>query len=201
MASNQTVHYGLNQWQPEDKVLREEFNGDNQKVDTALHSLAEEVGAKAAQTEVDGLKTQLSYKASQSALDSLSAQVAAKAAQSSLDHLSASLTANLGQKFGTDNPYIKTGTYLGTGSGDVSITLGFQPAYVMVIAQYPGDISQLDFVLLYGTAQIQVQVRQGGSTEPNTNILTFSPSGFTIPAASTINFNTAGMTYHYIAFR
>lgn len=29
MASGQTSRYGLSQWQPEDKVLREEFNGDN----------------------------------------------------------------------------------------------------------------------------------------------------------------------------
>lgn len=36
MASSQTTNYGLNHWAAEDKVLREEFNGDNLKIDEAL---------------------------------------------------------------------------------------------------------------------------------------------------------------------
>ena len=36
MASNQTEHYGLNQWAAEDNVLREEFNQDNAKIDAVL---------------------------------------------------------------------------------------------------------------------------------------------------------------------
>lgn len=36
MASSQTSNYGLNQWAAEDKVLREEFNQDNAKLETAL---------------------------------------------------------------------------------------------------------------------------------------------------------------------
>ena len=36
MASGYTTNYGLCQWQPEDKFLREEFNGDNEKIDAAL---------------------------------------------------------------------------------------------------------------------------------------------------------------------
>ena len=39
MASGQTTNYGLNQWEPGDKVLREEFNGDNQKIDAALRTI------------------------------------------------------------------------------------------------------------------------------------------------------------------
>lgn len=39
MASGQTTNSALNQWAPEDKVLREEFNQDNAKIDTALNSL------------------------------------------------------------------------------------------------------------------------------------------------------------------
>ena len=75
MASGQTKTYGINQWQPEDKVLREEFNGDNEKMEQALTGLDSRVAGKAEQTEVDGLKTQLATKAAQSALDSLSASV------------------------------------------------------------------------------------------------------------------------------
>ena len=36
MASGQTEHYGLNQWEARDQVLREEFNADNLKLDAAL---------------------------------------------------------------------------------------------------------------------------------------------------------------------
>ena len=39
MANAQTEHYGLNQWSPEDTVLREEFNRDNAKTDTAMNEL------------------------------------------------------------------------------------------------------------------------------------------------------------------
>lgn len=40
MASGQTTNFGLNQWAAEDPVLREEFNRDNVKVDTAIMSCA-----------------------------------------------------------------------------------------------------------------------------------------------------------------
>ena len=39
MASNYTENYGLCQWEATDQVLREEFNQDNAKVDTALEAL------------------------------------------------------------------------------------------------------------------------------------------------------------------
>lgn len=32
----QTTNYKLNQWDPEDRILRTDFNSDNQKIDTAL---------------------------------------------------------------------------------------------------------------------------------------------------------------------
>ena len=39
MASGYTSNYGLCQWQPGDKFLREEFNQDNEKIDTALERM------------------------------------------------------------------------------------------------------------------------------------------------------------------
>ena len=39
MSTNKTTHYQLNQWEPEDKVLRTEFNEDNQKIDAALGTI------------------------------------------------------------------------------------------------------------------------------------------------------------------
>ena len=41
MAGNYTEHYQLSQWQPQDRVLRTEFNQDNAKLDGALHTLAQ----------------------------------------------------------------------------------------------------------------------------------------------------------------
>ena len=39
MSTNYTEHYNLCQWEPADKVLREDFNADNAKLDAALAEL------------------------------------------------------------------------------------------------------------------------------------------------------------------
>lgn len=39
MASNQTPNYGLNQWAATDRVIRTEFNADNEKIDAALATI------------------------------------------------------------------------------------------------------------------------------------------------------------------
>ena len=36
---NKTTNYQLNQWDPEDRILRESFNSDNQKIDAAIARL------------------------------------------------------------------------------------------------------------------------------------------------------------------
>ena len=41
MPTNHTEHYSLSQWEAEDKVLRTDFNEDNEKIDTALGALAQ----------------------------------------------------------------------------------------------------------------------------------------------------------------
>ena len=94
MASNQTTNYKLNQWAAEDRVIREEFNSDNLKVDNALSALSTEVGTKAAQT--------------------------------ALNSLSSTVSTGLAKKYGTDNAYIKSGNYTGTGSETISVTTGFK---------------------------------------------------------------------------
>ena len=32
-----TTHYQLNQWAPDDRIMRTDFNGDNAAIDEALH--------------------------------------------------------------------------------------------------------------------------------------------------------------------
>ena len=52
MASGYTANYQLNQWEGTDKVLREEFNQDNAKIDTALaQEKAERAAADQAELE------------------------------------------------------------------------------------------------------------------------------------------------------
>lgn len=48
----QTEHYQLNQWELDDRIQMEDFNHDNQNIDTALTALRTEVGQKASPAEV-----------------------------------------------------------------------------------------------------------------------------------------------------
>lgn len=44
---NQTNHYQLSQWEPTDRILMENFNGDNQKIDAALKANADAAASAA----------------------------------------------------------------------------------------------------------------------------------------------------------
>lgn len=47
MANQQTGNYQLNQWAEADRILREDFNSDNEKLDAALKANADAVAALA----------------------------------------------------------------------------------------------------------------------------------------------------------
>ena len=51
MASQQTPNYRLSRWAGTDRILMEEFNSDNEKIDTALKANADAVAATAAALE------------------------------------------------------------------------------------------------------------------------------------------------------
>ena len=51
MASKQTPNYRLSRWAGTDRILMEEFNSDNEKIDTALKANADAVAAAAAALE------------------------------------------------------------------------------------------------------------------------------------------------------
>ena len=55
MPSNQTPNYRLSQWERTDRVLMEDFNADNAKIDATLAGLAGQVTGKAAQSALDAL--------------------------------------------------------------------------------------------------------------------------------------------------
>ena len=103
MSTNHTSNYNLNQWVKSDKVLMEDFNADNAKIDAALGTLAASVSGKA----------------SVSALNSLSQTVAG--------HSSALTRAGNGQVYAAT--YTGDGQH---GSGVTSITFPHKPMVVFV---------------------------------------------------------------------
>jgi len=48
---NQTANYQLNQWDPADRILRTDFNSDNEKIDAALKTSADAIAAETAARE------------------------------------------------------------------------------------------------------------------------------------------------------
>ena len=64
----QTEHYQLNQWELDDRIQMADFNSDNQKVEAALHGLAEQTAGKADASTVNDLTAQVSKKAEKTAL-------------------------------------------------------------------------------------------------------------------------------------
>ena len=59
MASNYTKNYQLNQWEPEDKVVRTDFNADNAKIDAAIAALAGQLSGKADKNAVSTLSSRV----------------------------------------------------------------------------------------------------------------------------------------------
>ena len=51
MASQETPNYRLSRWAGTDRILVEEFNSDNEKIDTALKANADAAAAAAAARE------------------------------------------------------------------------------------------------------------------------------------------------------
>ena len=49
MPSSQTPNYNLNQWSKDDRVLMEDFNADNAKIDAAIGAVAAKAASLAAE--------------------------------------------------------------------------------------------------------------------------------------------------------
>ena len=47
MPSSQTPNYNLNQWSKDDRVLMEDFNADNAKIDAAIKAVEAKADTKA----------------------------------------------------------------------------------------------------------------------------------------------------------
>ena len=62
MSSNHTANYQLCQWEPEDAVLRADFNADNAKLDAALAGKADQSALETLSQTVSGQASTLSHK-------------------------------------------------------------------------------------------------------------------------------------------
>lgn len=117
MPSKQTSNYNLSQWVKTDKVLMDDFNEDNSKIDAALTK-------KADQSALDSLKK---------TVDTLSGTVSGHT--SSLNSHTSSLS-----KLG--NCQIYTDTYTGDGGTVKSLTFPGYPVFVFVQRQgFPGHMT------------------------------------------------------------
>ena len=194
MATNQTQHYSLNQWELSDSVVMADFNADNQKVDAALAALDKRIDTAVADA------TQKVNAAADAAAKNLNAAIAA-------------ITATM--------PHVQTGSYVGTGTyGEAhpnTLTFDFNPRILIfvdtsndtdratlqyvVFAMYPstaGDwFSSEGDIVVYGRNRVTWGDK---SISWYADFLTADNSaGFQAQNGPIVQHNAAGTTYHYIA--
>ena len=178
MPSKRTSNYNLCQWEPEDKVLRADFNADNLAIDAALKNL----------------DTGLAGKASTSALNSLQSTVTA-------------LQNTVSQKQNVSGAVkIAAGTYTGDGlagqgnarSLNFSTSLGKLPE-LLIIRGTAGSSEGL--ILLRGMTYSAMNL-SGASGSGSTVTLTWNDAAKTVTwygTNSTSHFNVEGKEYRWFA--
>ena len=170
MASNYTSNYNLCQWVKSDKVLMEEFNADNAKIDAAL----------------DGLEWS---KASVSALNSLKTVVDGKADKSELSSLSTTVSGQ-GTALAKRNCAVHFQTYAGSGAANRTFTFSSKPYFLLFFRSDPivtMAVRGQYYGVLLGTTQ-------------KASDLTFSWSGNSVTADNAATFlNGKNNTYTLLA--
>lgn len=157
MASKQTEHYGLSQWEATDQVVRLDFNSDNAKIDA---------GIKAAQDAAD------------------SAQALAGAA------------------YTPENSPFVVGSYVGNGTASRTISLGFTPKAVLLVAGSGETMTRsTGYDAYYGgliTAGKKITCFSG-------TVLCIVENGFQVGYANNSDIiccsNENGSTYYYLALK
>jgi len=175
MASNMTSNYKLNQWAAEDRILREEFNDNFGKIETAL-------------TSIQTTAAKVSSKADTSTLNSKIATV-----NSQISAVEAKI------------PKIVTGTYTGDGADSKTISLGFTPKAVYVCRQDGATEYASGNHLHYGGLALPnypVKTANNNVDQPVVSIVT---GGFTVyyrlytSSSVQIRSNDSGVEFHYMA--
>ena len=168
-----TPNFHLSQWDSTDRIIMNDFNDDNKKVDAALAKLQAE---KADRTTADDLQTQVNARATTSALNSAVSNL-----QSQLDGK------------------IVVGTYQGDNQNTRFISLGFTPKMVFVIPNHAELVNTgrrrgglaLEGSPCQDSNRKVVEIVTGGF-----NVF-YTGTSYT----SDIMANYDGFTYHYFAVR
>jgi len=190
MASNQTKHLKLCQWEADDNVLRADFNADNAKIDAAVAGVEQELNTSvtAMEKKIQTAQTQAatSVKAVE---DKVTAEIArAKAAEANLTAKAEDSAAYIG------NCIVVAGTYIGTGGydSDHPCTLSFPYKPMLVLLEK-------DYLLRRGVGRTDVPF----GSEVRYLVVSWSTnsvSWFTYSGGADYQCNVSGRTYHYVAF-
>ncbi len=164
MASNYTSNYGLCQWEPGDKVLRTEFNGDNAKIDAAVKAVDSRVTSVA------------NSKASTSALNSL---------KSTVNSLSATVTGQGNTLAKKGNCQVVVTSYIGDGQLTRTHTFPRKPVMFFISGNAQMTIAY-GCTLTYNHASSISAV--GVSWSGNSVTLTSKSTSINMPALAIANF-------------
>lgn len=186
MASNQTPHLQLCQWEKDDEVLRIDFNADNAKIDTAVAGVEQKLGTSvtALEEKIQAAQVQ-AIQAAQMVENKVLAETArAKTAEASLTGAVSDLVVYSG------NCIVVSGTYIGTGTGISKLTFPYKPMLVLL---------EEDFLLRQGVetsiTPFGVEVRRLMITWEGNSVSWYAYNGGTQSQC-----NIADKTYHYVAF-
>ena len=148
MASNQTQHYQLSQWEASDKVERLDFNADNAKIDGALHTMAEQVANKAENSAVSALTSRVNAKAEQSAL------TAEQTARQSADNAEKAAREEADAALRNENCWVKLGEkILSSAASTITLTLSNAALYQKILIEFAiSGNTDLEFSLNDGIA-------------------------------------------------
>jgi len=208
MASNQTQHLKLCQWEADDEVLRVDFNADNAKIDAAVTGVEQKLSTSVAAVEkkIQAAQTQAAtaVQAAERKIDTVQSQLAAsvktvedkvaaetaraKAAESALTAAAEDTAAYIG------NCIVVTGTYKGTGGYGSShycgLSFPYKPMLVLLEKDFILRRGVTTTVIPFGSSTQQLHVSWGSK----------SVTWYSYNGTSEHQCNLSGTTYHYVAF-
>ena len=177
-----TNNYQLNQWEPADKISREDFNRDNAAIDAALAANAQALSVY--QTANDA---------------------AVAAMQQNVTNQGTNLTAlaaDLGS--GGKNARIAWGTYTGTGTYSsaepASLTFDFYPVLMLMGSSTTVESAYNPAVFLRGRCYTHADIDPNYLNPPATSV-TWSDNGVSwyCSAGAEESINVADRVYYYVA--
>jgi len=172
MASNQTPHLKLCQWEADDEVLRADFNADNAKIDAAVAGVEQKLGTSVAEVEK---KIQAAQAQAAEATQAAESRVAAETARAQAAEGRLRTAA---------------GYFTGDGASEgKTIELGFAPAAVFAV--YQG--SRFVITGSVGSANTSALAVRGGPASS----VTLTDTGFIVKGY----LNTSGTVSTYVAWQ